>query len=75
MRLFGSRVDDDSRGGDLDLLVESGQPIAGRQQKSLQLVARLRRRLGDQPIEVLVPDPEVRTQPVHEQARRTGIPL
>lgn len=30
VRLFGSRVDDTQRGGDIDLLIEPGQPLAHR---------------------------------------------
>lgn len=75
VRLFGSRVDDQARGGDIDLLVESGQPIANRQRKALQLVARLQLRLGDRPIDVLVLDPDTARQPVHDEALRTGVML
>lgn len=75
VRLFGSRTDDNARGGDLDLLVESQTPISQQRKKSLELVARLQMKLGDQPIDVLVLDPDTTIQPVHEQASRTGIPL
>ncbi|MDO8370136.1 MAG: hypothetical protein Q7S71_05480 [Candidatus Nitrotoga sp.] len=30
VRLFGSRVDDTQRGGDIDLLIEPGRPLAHR---------------------------------------------
>jgi predicted nucleotidyltransferase len=75
VRLFGSRIDDNVRGGDIDLLVESNERIPDRQRKTLQLVAKLQIRLGDQPIDVLALDPETVPQPVHEQARRTGVRL
>jgi len=70
--VFGSRVDDTARGGDIDLLVQSDKPVQQRERKALQLVARLQIRLGDQPIDVLVLDPETIRQPVHEEAIRTG---
>lgn len=73
--LFGSRVDDSARGGDIDLLVELGQPVVDRERKTLQLVARLQLRLGDQPIDVQVLDPATERRPIHEQALRTGVPL
>lgn len=73
--LFGSRVDDTARGGDIDLLVQSNKPIQQRERKALQLVARLQIRLGDQPIDVLVLDPATTRQPVHEEAIRTGVQL
>jgi predicted nucleotidyltransferase len=73
--LFGSRVDDHARGGDIDLLVESDQPIADLARKRVQLVARLQMRLGDQPIDVLVSAPGVPRGPVHAAAAREGVPL
>lgn len=74
-RVFGSRADDNARGGDIDLLIESPEVIPRQRKKSLELVARLQMRLGDQPIDVLVIDPATPRQAVHEQASRTGIRL
>ena len=74
-RLFGSRVDDSQKGGDIDLLVElpCSQPEARR--KSLTLVARLQQQLGDQPIDVLVAAPDTPDQPILRVARQCGVPL
>ena len=73
--LFGSRVDDTARGGDIDLLVQSEKIVFDRERKALQLVAKLQMQLGDQPIDVLVLDPQVPCLPVHEEAIRTGVRL
>ncbi|HHJ19397.1 MAG TPA: nucleotidyltransferase domain-containing protein [Gammaproteobacteria bacterium] len=73
--LFGSRTGDNARGGDIDLLVHSDTPINERERKSLQLVARLQLRLGDQPIDVLVIDPETPRLMIHEEALRSGVRL
>lgn len=73
--VFGSRVDDSARGGDLDLLIQAERPVQQRGRKALQLVAKLQLRLGDQPIDVLVLDPQTNRKPIHEQAIRTGIRL
>jgi len=75
VRLFGSRLDDSQRGGDIDLLVELGshQPDSGK--KSLRLAALLQMRLGDQPIDVLVIDPQTPLQPIHRVATATGEPV
>ena len=73
--LFGSRVDDAARGGDIDLLVRSEKAVRERERKALQLVAKLQLNLGDQPIDVLVLDPEIVIQSVHEEAIRTGVKL
>jgi predicted nucleotidyltransferase len=73
--VFGSRIDDDARGGDLDLLIQSAQPVAEQGRKALQLMARLQMRLGDQPIDVLVLDPLTERKPIHDEAVRKGISL
>ena len=75
VRLFGSRIDDAAAGGDLDLLVVSGETVPDRERKILRFVARLQLRLGDQPIDVLVVDPATMRQPIHEQALRQGVSL
>ena len=51
--VFGSRVDDSARGGDIDLLIRLESPQVETERKILQLVARLQIRLGDQPIDEL----------------------
>ena len=73
--VFGSRVDDSARGGDIDLLVRLEKPQAETERKIIRLVARLQIRLGDQPIDVLLQDPESTLSPIHLEARRTGIRL
>ena len=73
--LFGSRTDDSAKGGDIDLLIQLDKPVNKRERKILNLVAKLQIRLGDQPIDVLVQDPETVLQPVHIEALRTGIRL
>lgn len=75
MRLFGSRLDDAARGGDIDLLVECDEAIADLAHKRLQLVAWLQLRLGDQPIDVLVSAPGAPQGPVIEAALRRGVRL
>lgn len=70
--LFGSRLDDAARGGDIDLLVQSPVLVKDARRKTLTLVARLQIRLGDQPIDVIYLGPDSTPQPVHEEALRTG---
>lgn len=75
VRVFGSRANDEARGGDIDLLVESSEPVKDRLKRTLALTAILQSRLGDQRIDVIVADPQTKPQSVHEVARRTGVPL
>jgi predicted nucleotidyltransferase len=51
--LFGSRIDDAKRGGDIDLLVESSLDDDAAFDARLQLLGELQRRLGDQKIDIV----------------------
>ena len=75
VRLFGSRVNDSQRGGDIDLLVESKLPVEHRIQAECKLAARLFIRLGGRKVDVIIKDPTMPSQLVHEQAITHGIIL
>ena len=75
VRLFGSRVNDTQRGGDIDLLVESKLPLEHRIQAECKLAAKLFIRLGGCKVDVLIKDPTMPSQLVHEQAITHGIIL
>ena len=49
--LFGSRVDDAKKGGDIDLIVESTRIEFG---EKLAVLAGIKRRIGDQKIDILI---------------------
>ncbi|MTI50163.1 MAG: nucleotidyltransferase domain-containing protein [Alcanivorax sp.] len=70
--LFGSRLNDRIGGGDIDLLISLPHVCPDRLVKELRLTARLQLRLGDQPFDVLVVDPEVTLNPVHAHAIETA---
>lgn len=75
VRLFGSRLDDRARGGDVDLLVESTVAVDASAWRAAQLEARLMRRLDGRRVDVLVSAPNLHEQPIHRIARREGVPL
>ncbi len=75
VRLFGSRVNDQLRGGDIDLLVECPRPVARPVWLAAQITARLQRSLGERKIDVLVVDPTTELEPVHRVARAEGMLL
>jgi predicted nucleotidyltransferase len=66
--LFGSRVDDSKRGGDIDLLVETETVVPGR-------VGALAVRLGNRKIDVLLKDASTADAPIYHAARQTGVLL
>lgn len=75
--LFGSMVDDQKRGGDIDLLIETEETDITRIVKTeLTFMVMLQKQLGEQKIDVLVdyPTPKV-NPPIFEVAKQTGILL
>jgi predicted nucleotidyltransferase len=77
VRLFGSRIDDSKRGGDIDLYVESSLPDAPAAVRAeTDFWAELQRRLGERRIDVLVDYPTKHRRPaVYQVAKREGIRL
>ncbi len=75
VRLFGSRVDDNQLGGDIDLLVDPCKPLENRIKEECRLSASLYIKLGGRKVDVLIRDVFKPMQPIHEQALRTGIIL
>lgn len=70
--LFGSRVDDLKKGGDIDLFLEV-EDKAGLFDKKRKFLARLKREIGDQKIDVVFNlDPE---RLIEKEARKWGIKL
>ncbi|MGH8586614.1 MAG: nucleotidyltransferase domain-containing protein [Gammaproteobacteria bacterium] len=73
--LFGSRVDDDARGGDIDLYVELSEPINDAAWRALRFNGALQQAFGAQRIDVLTRSPSEPLKPIHEMAKRTGVAL
>jgi predicted nucleotidyltransferase len=75
--LFGSRVDNNKRGGDIDLLVEVDLPEPRvRILKKSQLWAKLQSQLGEQRIDIILAETKFGKPKLIEQvAREMGIRL
>ena len=66
LRLYGSRVNDDKKGGDIDLLllVENPNLEAELAENKHYLLAAIKKNIGDQKIDLLVSSyPAVKTDP------------
>jgi predicted nucleotidyltransferase len=72
VRLFGSRVDDDARGGDVDLYVETRE--APEVWTKARLLAELEHRLG-LPVDLVVHVRDEPERPIHRIAKLTGVVL
>lgn len=73
--LFGSRVDDSKRGGDIDLLIETERVLPSRVEVLCKLEARLVRALGDRKIDILLKDPLTPDASIIRAALKQGILL
>ena len=73
--LFGSRVDDARRGGDIDLFIDVPDIVRDRSAQVARYAAQLQRSLGEQRIDIIVRDGSTHPLPIHEMARRTGVRL
>jgi predicted nucleotidyltransferase len=73
--LFGSRVRDDARGGDIDLLVELPAPLAPPVRLSLAFEADIQNALDDPKVDVLVHAVSEEVSPICRLARETGVRL
>lgn len=77
MWLFGSRVDDNKRGGDIDLLIETDQvDIDAIARAEVSFQTKIQTKLGEQKIDVLLDYPSRKTRPpIFYVAKQTGILL
>lgn len=73
--LFGSRVDDDRRGGDVDLFVSVKFPVNRPAMVIAKLAARTSRIMQGRKVDVVLEAPNLQHLPIHDVARATGIQL
>lgn len=73
--LFGSRVHDDARGGDVDLLLELDEAVAEPAQLSARLSTLISRAMHGRKVDVLIKAPNLKRLPIHAIALEEGIRL
>ena len=72
--LFGSRVDDQKNGGDIDVYIETDES-SELVMKRILFKSALSDLLGEQKIDIVVHQRNLPLQPIHEIARATGVRL
>ncbi len=76
VKLFGSRLDDNTRGGDVALLVELPEPVDQRARLTALVAAGVLRVQGDRKVDDFVLfDPSADLQPMHRVAQQNGLVL
>lgn len=75
--LFGSRMDDTIRGGDIDLLVNPKTKLTAQElvRNKIRFLSQLDIQLGEQKIDLIVLTDENRTMGIVRTALQTGIEL
>ena len=71
-RLFGSRVDDDKRGGDIDLYIEASLSPEDAFKCEIRLAADIYLQLGDRKIDIVV-NTGALDLPIYHVARAQGV--
>ena len=77
IQLFGSRMDDTIRGGDIDLLVNPKTKLTAQElvRNKIRFLSQLDIQLGEQKIDLIVLTDENRTMGIVRTALQTGIEL
>jgi len=75
VRLFGSRLDEQARGGDVGLFLELPFPAENPVLTVARLSAHVSRLFRGRRVDVLIAAPNLAYLPIHEVARRQGVLL
>lgn len=75
IRLFGSRLDDDARGGDVDLMIDFDHPVEHPAALSARLSVRASRAIGGRKVDIMLRAPNLTQSAIHRIAQEEGILL
>jgi len=71
--LFGSRVDDSQKGGDIDLMITLKNSINHPAALSAKIAVKLTRLFQGRKVDILLSAPNLKEQSIHNSARENGI--
>ncbi len=72
LRLFGSRLDDSARGGDVDIFVELPNPVTEPAWLAARIGGEVSRLMHGRKVDVLLAAPNLKNLPIHDIARQQG---
>jgi predicted nucleotidyltransferase len=72
VRVFGSRLDDNARGGDIDLMLELPESVDNPALMAAQMSALVSRAMHGRKVDVLLSAPNLARLPIHDLAFKEG---
>ncbi len=72
VRVFGSRLDDAARGGDLDLMLELTEPVGNPALVAARMSALVSRVMQGRKVDILLSAPNLLRLPIHDIAYTEG---
>jgi predicted nucleotidyltransferase len=75
VRVFGSRLDDNATGGDLDLMLVFADPVDNPALIAAQMAAKASRIMHGRKVDVLLSAPNLMRLPIHDVAFKDGVLL
>ncbi|MGE4534760.1 nucleotidyltransferase domain-containing protein [Halomonas sp.] len=75
VRLFGSRLDDTAKGGDIDLMVELDEAVEHPARLSAWLSVKIMRATQGRKVDVILSAPNLEELSIHRIAREQGVIL
>ena len=73
--LFGSRVDDTLKGGDVDLMVAVDQAVAEPALMAARVASLIERAMDGRKVDVVLKAPNLLERPIHRIAKLEGVRL
>lgn len=75
VRLFGSRIDDEKKGGDIDLLINADLTYRAAIDAKIRFLANLTRRIGERRVDVVLVTPDSPPRDIVAVAEEQGVAI
>lgn len=73
--LFGSRIDEAARGGDVDLMIQLSEPVQDPAGLMVKLATRVSKCMHGRKVDVLIDAPNLKHFPIHDMVKANGVLL
>jgi predicted nucleotidyltransferase len=73
--LFGSRTNETSRGGDVDLMVQLNDPVNDPASLMIKLATKVSKSMYGRKVDVLIVAPNLKHFPIHDMVKKRGVLL